>query len=719
MCPDTHAGLGVKSKSSVSTQLPGWRKRWAIQPCVLLLALFGASAQPAPGGPSDFFRGGPGGGGPGGPGGMMREETKLLGKFDKDANGFLGLDERKAAREYLAKEKAEGRGRRGGMGPRRGGGGESAEPNKAGEKVAVADAKSGGDASLYDAKTLRTFFLEFDSPEWEKELVEFHDTDVEVPAKLTVDGKTYSDVGVHFRGMSSFGMVRDGQKRSLNLSMDFVNKEQKLLGYRTLNLLNSHEDPSFIRGALYARIAQEYIPTPKANFVRVVINGEDWGIYCNSEQFNKEFLKENFGTTKGTRWKAQGSPGGRATFAYLGDKVDDYKKAYSIKTKDNKKAWEDLVTLCKVLNETPAEKLEAALTPLLDIDGALKFLALENALINNDGYWIRTSDYNLYQDDKGRFHILPHDSNETFSRPGGPGFGGGRGGRGGPGGGPGGGRGGFGPGMMLAPSMVESADTNGDKALSPEEFNRLADVWFDKLDTAKAGKLTAEDFAEQFGGLLSLPEGGPRGGGGPGRFVGPGVFAAVDANHDGSLTRDELKGTFGKWAKDWDKEKKGKLTEETLRAGLEEVLPRPNFGGGPGGPGGGGPGGPGGPGGGPGGGGTSIKGVELDPLHAAKDANKPLLSKLLAVPALRAKYLGYERDIADKWLDWNRLGPIAKGYHDLIAEYVKKDTRKLDSFEAFEKSLATRAQEAGGRSIGIKEFADQRRTYLMNYVEKK
>ena len=114
----------------------------------------------------------------------------------------------------------------------------------------------------------------------------------------------------------------------------------------------------------------------------------------------------------------------------------------------------------------------------------------------------------------------------------------------------------------------------------------------------------------------------------------------------------------------------------------------------------------------------------MDPLYAAKDANKPLLSKLLAVPALRAKYLGYERDIAEKWLDWNRLGPIAQGYHDLIAEYVKKDTRKLESTEGFEKSLLESVKSSGGpfgggSTIGIKEFADQRRTYLMNYVEKK
>ena len=74
------------------------------------------------------------------------------------------------------------------------------------------------------------------------------------------------------------------------------------------------------------------------------------------------------------------------------------------------------------------------MSPLLDIDGALKFIALDNALINNDGYWIRTSDYSIYQDEKGRFHIIPQDANETFSRPGGPGFGGGPGGPGGFGG---------------------------------------------------------------------------------------------------------------------------------------------------------------------------------------------------------------------------------------------------------------------------------------------
>ena len=42
-----------------------------------------------------------------------------------------------------------------------------------------------------------------------------------------------------------------------------------------------------------------------------------------------------------------------------------------------------LIALCRTRNETPAGKLEAALAPMLDIDGALlKFLAIEVALVN-------------------------------------------------------------------------------------------------------------------------------------------------------------------------------------------------------------------------------------------------------------------------------------------------------------------------------------------------
>jgi hypothetical protein len=149
-----------------------------------------------------------------------------------------------------------------------------------------------------------------------------------------------------------------------------------------------------------------------------------------------------------------------------------------------------------------------------------------------------------------------------------------------------------------------------------------------------------------------------------------------------------------------------------------------------------------------------VNGVELDPLNASSDANKPLISKLLAVPEVKARYLGYVKQIAEQWLDWQKLGPVAKQYHDLIAADVKLDTRKLQSTDAFLKGLAEEAPPAGGAGapaggpgagpgagpggqaggpggggpgfggrgggqISIKQFAEQRRNYLLNHPEVK
>jgi hypothetical protein len=534
---------------------------------VALIGFVGATiAQPADGfppGDMPFNFGGPPPGGPGGPGGPMQQELKLLKQFDTNANGRLDAEERPAARLFVSQQKTNRpafgpRGRLPGFPGRE----ENQTPPQPGIKITPAEVKPILDKSFYDAQTVRTLFLNFENADWERELGDFHNTDVDVPAKLMVDGRVYPNVGVHFRGMSSFMMVGEGHKRSLNVSVDFVTEEQRLYGYRTLNLLNSHEDPTFLRAILYFDIARQYLPAPKANFARVVINGESWGVYVNVQQFNKDFIKEWFGTTKGARWKVPGSPMGRGGLEYLGDDAAAYKKIYEIKSKDEPKPWADLIQLCKVLNETPADNLEAALTPLLDIDGALKFLALENVLINNDGYWVRASDYSIYQDVSGKFHIIPHDANETFSLPGGRGRG-------------------------------RPVGTN-----------------------APAGRPGEANLA-----------GGPRG-----------------------------------------------------------------------------------------------ASIELDPLVGITDAGKPLRSKLLAVPALRARYLGYVRDIADKWLDWNKLGPLVQQYQSLIAAEVKADTRKLDSTEAFFASATNTAATGpqpfpGPPRIGLKNFAEQRRAFLLKHAE--
>lgn len=367
-----------------------------------------------------FGFGGPPGGGPNAP------DQEIVKDFDSDGDGRLNDDERKKARASL---KTSGGQRGARRGPPRGGpgggrGGQRPE-GKPGPRVETSDVQSYPDAGLYDTKVLRTLFLEFSNEDWEQELADFKPTDVEVPAKLTVDGEVYPEVGVSFRGASSFFMVPEGSKRSLNISMDYSDDDQRLYGYKTLNLLNCNGDPSMMSTYLYSKIAGQKIATPKSNFVNVVINGRSWGVYANVQQFNKDFSEENFDTKKGARWKVSGNPRGDAGLRYLGDDDEPYRERFQIKSKDKKESWADLIELCRVLNETPTDKLEAAISPILDIEGVLWFLAVDVATINSDGYWTRASDYNIYQSPDGVFHILPHDMNEAFQAqhggPGGPG----------------------------------------------------------------------------------------------------------------------------------------------------------------------------------------------------------------------------------------------------------------------------------------------------------
>ncbi|RLS81614.1 MAG: spore coat protein CotH [Planctomycetota bacterium] len=398
----------------------------------------------------------------------MRGERKIVAQFDEDHDGRLNPTERAAARKFLQANRGPGGpggpgGRRpfgfGGFmgGPPPGGPPRGSQPGKPGPKISPADVPPVDNTNLYEPTVLRTVFLEFENDDWEQELEDFSRTDVEVPTTVIVDGKTYPNVGVQFRGMSSLMGVQAGSKRSMNLSFDFVDPDQRLLGYKTINLLNSHEDPTFLHTVLYSEIARKYLPAPKANFVKLAVNGESWGIYINAQQFNKDFLAENYSSTKGARWKVQGSPMGRGGLEYLGEQTENYRALYSLKTADREKDWKRLMKLCKTLNETPLENLEVALTPMLDLDETLWFLALDNALINSDGYWIRASDYAIYCDEKGVFHMIPHDMNEAFQPPMGPGMGGpggrpGRRGDTGPGG-PGPGRPGHGGPSGLPPAM--------------------------------------------------------------------------------------------------------------------------------------------------------------------------------------------------------------------------------------------------------------------------
>ena len=105
--------------------------------------------------------------------------------------------------------------------------------------------------------------------------------------------------------------------------------------------------------------------------------------------------------------------------------------------------------------------------------------------------------------------------------------------------------------------------------------------------------------------------------------------------------------------------------------------------------------------------------MALDPLTGLDDARKPLRSRLLAVPALRQRYLEHVRTLASDWLDWQKLGPVVAQYRTLIEPEVAADTRKLSSTEAFLRATADEPAEGPGRELPLRTFAEQRRTALL------
>ncbi|MFO1185949.1 MAG: CotH kinase family protein [Bauldia sp.] len=437
-------------------------------------------------------------------------------QFDLNKNGLLEAAERPAAIAYMATLPPRSR-----FGPRFGGAGAVAAGSP-GITLTPADVPSLAGTPLYDNPGIRTLFVTFDTANWEAEMAGFFNTDIYMPATVTVDGVVNRDVGVRFRGNSSFMSIAEGLKRPIQLRFDTVNAGQNVERYRTLNLLNSFNDPTFMRTYLYARISGAYLPTPQVGFVRLVLNGENWGIYANQQQFNNDFAEDFFRVRAGVRWDVPGSPNGRGGMAYLGEDIDQYRSVYEIDNQDRPESWRALINLFKVITETPLDRLEAALEPILDVDGVLKFLAVDVALVNSDGYWTRASDYGIYLHPDGRFHLIAHDINEAL-------------------------------------------------------------------------------------------------------------------------------------------------------------------------------------------GASGSRNTRLDPLVGLNDPSKPLRSRLLAVPALRKRYLGHVLEIAGNWLDWQKVGPLLRERYAAIDADMRRDTRKLFTYEAFAAGLESDA-------FSLKSFMDERRAYLLAEV---
>jgi hypothetical protein len=269
---------------------------------------------------------------------------------------------------------------------------------------------------LYDTTVLRTINLQFHDVNWMQLLRNNYQPQINILADMTVEGVTYPAVGVRIRGNTSYTALPSGsEKFSLNVEVDFVNAQQTIMGYRNLNLNNGWRDPTFCREVVYNNYVAQFIPNPRANHVVVTLNGQNWGVYANVQQFDKIMLSNWFRDNSGLRIKCANNPNGPG-LRYNGALPSGY-TGYEIKdTGGLADPWGALIAVCNIITNEPLATWRNIDT-LFAIDNAIWSVALENLLTDDDSYINKGADFMTYRDPLDRrTYLLQTDANETFTQ---------------------------------------------------------------------------------------------------------------------------------------------------------------------------------------------------------------------------------------------------------------------------------------------------------------
>ena len=232
-------------------------------------------------------------------------------------------------------------------------------------------------------------------------------------ATVEYNGQTFKNVGIRAKGNLSLRSVvnmPDSDRYSFKISFDeYVS--QTLEGITKINLNNNYSDASYMREFLSYELAEEMgLPTPKYSYVNVYVNDELWGFYLAVEQIGDSYLKRNFDNAYGALYKANGGTGSELNW------LETIKSYTGLDLKSDKSNDDILLDMLDKLNNG------TDVASILDVDEALRFIALNVLTGNMDSYLGQNKhNYYLYEDD-GIFNVLPWDYNMAFGGLGGTGL---------------------------------------------------------------------------------------------------------------------------------------------------------------------------------------------------------------------------------------------------------------------------------------------------------
>ena len=261
---------------------------------------------------------------------------------------------------------------------------------------------------------VRQIEIFFNEPNWDDSLDIYYANNNGqrlIADSILIDGLKDENVGIKFKGNSSYNI--NNNKNPMNIKLDYINNGQSIDGYNVIKLSNGFRDPSFIREVLTYEMARNYMPSPKATYANVYIDGVLIGLYTCVQSIDDDFTNENFYERKGPFFKAENTgitvPG---CFGQLGileyyQDTNCYKRAYEMQSSND---WGQLGNFLDTLNNYFTE-----IESVFDIDRALWMMAFENLTVCLDGP-INSIPHNFYlfKDNNGRFSPILWDMNMAF-----------------------------------------------------------------------------------------------------------------------------------------------------------------------------------------------------------------------------------------------------------------------------------------------------------------
>ena len=222
-------------------------------------------------------------------------------------------------------------------------------------------------------------------------------------------------VGMRFKGNSSYAMAQEVLKRPLKVDFDRVVKDQSFAGLTQINLHNNAFDPSHMREALSYWVFREAgAPASRTAYALVYMTVDGVherklaGLYTVVEEVDKTFLEARFGSEKGLLLK----PEAGFDLPHLGDEFAKYEKVYRPKTSETPETAKAFIEFTRLIHKADDTTFEREIERQLDVDAFLRFVACNAILSNMDSFLSTGHNFYMYVHPQTlKVYFMPWDMN--------------------------------------------------------------------------------------------------------------------------------------------------------------------------------------------------------------------------------------------------------------------------------------------------------------------